>query len=295
MISVSVPCSCGEFIQGKIGIDDALISCPIDIYSTAIIKRGKQTTKLLEKVQKAIEATINYYDVDKEVLSDLSIDINTSLPYGKGYATSTSEMVAVIVAISKYLKKEITPIEVAQICVAIEPTDSIMFKGIALFKHLKCELLDSVDLKIPYNIAILELAESISTVGLREQGAFKIDTRDSTDIFKTFLLGISNKKIDYIRNSMLSSALGNQNILEKKFIKEINEMAILDNAIGINVAHSGSIVGVMFECEKNMEKFIEKFRTSTYSKLYCKIRKTKVVSGGWIINSDSGGSNGFNN
>jgi len=295
MISVSVPCSCGEFVQGRIGCDEALISCPIDIYSTAIVRQGVQKLELLEKVEKAIKSTMLYYNIDEKRLLEIEIEIDTPLPYGKGYATSTSEMVAVIVAVSKYFGEFITPIEVARLCVEIEPTDSVMFKGIALFKHLKCELVELIDQGFTCNIAILELEDCISTVRLRNEGAFDQNIEDSELLFSKFILGLKSENYDIVRESMLNSALRNQCVLEKKYLSEINDMALLFSAIGINVAHSGSIIGVMFESEINLEKFIEAFKVTSYSKLYSKIRKTKVISGGWIINSECGGCNGSNN
>lgn len=285
MISVSVPCSCGEFVQGRIGYDEALISCPIDIYSTATIKVGKQKLELLEKVKKAIKATTAYYDIDEKELEKIAIEIETPLPYGKGYATSTSEMVAVIVVVAKYFGKVITPIEVARLCVGIEPTDSVMFKGLALFKHLKCELVEVIDQDFLHNIVILELEDCISTVNLRNEGAFDQNVEDSKINFSNFISGVKNKNLDLVRKSMFSSALLNQSVLEKKYLSEINDMALFFGAIGINVAHSGSIIGVMFESESNVEKFIESFKVTTYSKLYSKVRKAKVISGGWIINT----------
>lgn len=295
MISVMVPCSCGEFIQGKYGSEEALISCPIDIYSIARVSEGTQNTKLLAKVNKAIESICIHCKIDKKVIDKLSIDVSTPLPYGKGYATSTSEMVAVMVAIAKYFEKTITACEIAKLCAKIEPTDSVMFSNISIFKHLSGDIILDLQADLDLDIVILELEETVNTINFRNEGAFNIVREDLKNTFVDFFNGIKNKNNDLIKKSMYKSAILNQSILEKKYFNEINDMAIDYNSIGINVAHSGSLIGVMFENREYAKKFERDFNLSKYANYYSKVRIAKVINGGWIIKNDSGGNNGFNN
>lgn len=294
MISVSVPCSCGEFIQGKFDGEEALISCPINIYSVVSVKKGVQKTHILEKSKKAIELVSKYYNLNYEMVSNLSIDIQTPLPHGKGYATSTAEIAGVIIAIATYFGKKISPIEVARLCVLIEPTDSTMFNNISLFKHLKGELVESVDLNNTYEIVILELENYVSTTELRNMGAFNNKYDDSTLNFSDFLSAIKDRDYKKMRSSMMKSAISNQIVLKKPYLNEISQMSNLYKAIGVNIAHSGSLIGVLFENAKEANLFEEEFKKTNYKIFYKTIRRAKVISGGWKIDLIDGGSKEWN-
>ncbi len=283
MISVSVPCSCGEFVQGKLDGDDALISCPIDIYSTVTIKEGFQEKELLSKVKRAIYATLKFHEIDTSKLKNMSIEVETPLPYGKGYATSSSEMTAAIVAVSTFFKKKISPMEVARICVEIEPTDGIMFEGIALFKHINCKLLEVIRLKDFFEIVILESKQAYDTVELRDRGLFNIEDMDMSFEFNSLIKSLKYSNSSMMDKAMYRSALLNQGVINKEYLKEIRDMALKYGAIGVNIAHSGSLIGVIFKEKTNTIDFINKFEASEYSKPYSKLRKARIINGGWII------------
>lgn len=288
MIKVKVPCSCGEFVQGLMGSAEALISCPIDIFSVITIEEATKEKKqihrpLLPKTEKALSKAIEYFDISAEEQDSIFITIDTPLPYGKGYATSTAEIAGVIVGVGKYFDKTISEEDLAKLCIEIEPTDSTIFSDFVLFRHLIGEIVDKAECIVPLYVVILELDREIDTVEARNSGLFNNVTVDSEINFMKFLRGMIYRDLDQIGESITSSARLNQSILEKPYLESIISLAVGHHAVGVNVAHSGSLVGVFFKTIENADEFEYMFMTTDYFKEYTVVRRAKTISGGYTF------------
>ncbi|MBS4535491.1 hypothetical protein GOQ29_07635 [Clostridium sp. D2Q-14] len=285
MIVTRCPGSCGELIQGIIFGGEKLISYPINCYSYVKISEGKRDNELLySKAYKAIENVFNYFKEDIDFSKKLKIEINSDIPIGKGMASSTADLGATILATSKYLGKNISDEEIAKICTKIEPTDSTVFSDITLFDHLKASYFKRYGRNFKYKVLILEGKYVIDTINFRKIDKSHILDGNISNVrkaLKDIEIGIENNDIKKVGEGAILSALANEDILKKPGLEIIIERALKFGAYGLNIAHSGSVIGIIFE-DKYFDKevFIENIKKEDFMNDYINIREYETVNCG---------------
>ena len=149
--SVSVPCTCGELFQGALDGEPCLVSCPIDVFSTAHITDNKPTS--IRPHGKKVERALDW--ITERSGHKIEMEINNPLPVGRGYGTSTADIGAALFAANQALSLDLTASEASQIAVKIEPTDSTLFSGLTLFAHRTGNFNVSLELHHPQNLLFL--------------------------------------------------------------------------------------------------------------------------------------------
>ena len=137
-ITVSVPGTCGELIQGWYAPwnEAVLVSCPIDRYSTVTVRL--ETTPRTDtppgcvKMQQAARLLL-----DTLGRPDLgaTIWLDSELKIGRGMASSTADIVGVMVGLTLALGQSLSPGELARLVCQVEPSDSVMFNGLAMLAY----------------------------------------------------------------------------------------------------------------------------------------------------------------
>ncbi|HHY95117.1 MAG TPA: hypothetical protein GX513_08930 [Firmicutes bacterium] len=141
------PLTCGELVQGTLGGRHFLVSCPIDVYTRAevsLYRAGPDVSRAAAallpplppgagaKASRAVQLTLA--SLGKEDIQ-ARVRLTRFFPPGKGLGTSTADILATAQATAQALGCRLTPSELARIALAIEPSDSTMFPGLALFDH----------------------------------------------------------------------------------------------------------------------------------------------------------------
>ncbi len=286
MIQAIAPASCGELVQGWLLGGEKLISYSIDCYSYVELKERKPTNiNWYKKSYQMLNNVFQYYKIENDkMINCLELGIKSDIPIGKGMASSTADLVATALAVATYLGKNITQEEIASLCVAIEPTDSTVFSEITLFDHLKGDFIKNYG-KLPCcKVLLLEGKEMINTLDFRKINRDEKLIRQEgklNNALKHFEKGMELKNLYHIGKAATVSAVANQEILHKVGLEEIIEMAVKMGAYGVNVAHSGSVVGILYQ-EKgfDLEKFTDEFNNKEYRVNYTNIKSYNIVEGG---------------
>ena len=257
---IKIPGSCGEFVQGFFRGEPILITCPIKKFSTVEISDkffeisglGEKSLQMLEKVLKKFSAERNF-----------GIKLTSELPQGKGMASSSADLAAVATAVSKFFGKDLSAKEISTLAAEIEPTDGIFFEGIAAMNPLTGKFIKKIFLPCKLKTAVFDYGGKIDTVTFKKRGDFEIS------------------RLEEILNFDLveKSAFANQKILFKPFLKEISDFAKSLGAVGVNVAHSGTVAGIFFREE---DKFADK-KISEIAKKFDFIKFltfTEIIDGG---------------
>jgi L-threonine kinase len=97
----------------------------------------------------------------------------------------------------------------------------------------------------------------------------------------SFERGIKEKDLRELGRASTISALANQRILHKEGVEELQEISEILGAAGINVAHTGTVVGIIYtEGEFDLEKFKSIIKKEPYMKNCSSIKDYKIVAGG---------------
>ena len=250
IIKVLVPGSCGELAQGWKDGQPFMITCPIGLYSRALVTdRTSAKTGLGKKAELALKTTVSYMGFDN---FPLGLALESQLPTGKGMAASTADIVAVIQAVSAAIDEELEPEEIAEIAAGIEPTDGIFYPGIVRMNYMTGELLQSYGNAPKMIIAMFDTGGTINTIEFHsEYHGHENSPQELLDAIEELDRDFSAQQIGKVATL---SALANQRLVHKPQLEEIIEYAQSLGALGVNVAHSGTMMGVLFAADESMDK-----------------------------------------
>lgn len=288
-ICVSAPGSCGELIQGTLEGQNFLVSCPINMYSNIIVTKLQENSRsasLETKGQLALYHTLKYLKI-----SDFhySLSIYSQLPKGKGMASSSADISAICQAVAITNGKNLEPNEIAKIAAKIEPTDGIFYKDLVLFDHINGINLDTLGMCPPISILIFDLGGEINTLEFNSRDDLillnqskEIEVKQALKMIKQ---GIEESNSSLIGQGATLSAKANQKILYKPYLEQFIEINAKYDGIGVNIAHSGTILGMMFDQARQ-----EKMKAClTFVKQYFPtikfIKQVQIISGGLVVKS----------
>ena len=279
---VRTPGSCGEFIQGVYGGQEMLISYGINLYSDVIFREGAYEPNIMgQKTAQAIDLFFEKTSSSRELLSRYQIEVCNQIPLGKGMASSTADIAGVLYGLYYLYELSVSPEEIAKLCVAVEPTDSIIFEPTTLFDHINGEKVASFPWLIALDVLVLEPDYQINTTDFRKAKKEQISKKSPSHALALFKEGVAKKSIEKICEATFLSAMENQEILEKPYLTEIYDIVRRYGCYGLNVAHSGSVVGILMNKKcvdmKGLLKDLEdKGCLSYYKKQYV----VKMIPGG---------------
>jgi L-threonine kinase len=290
MIGIAkAPAACGELVQGTLDGRSFHISCPIDLYSQVKVLLTGDSPEGSEKIvgasekwktKEAIRKTLEFFG--KENLR-VHFEIHSQIPLGKGMASSTADIGAACLATASALGGKIGPQEIARIALSIEPTDGTLFEGVAIFDH-KNGMLSKILGKAPdMEILVVDLGGEVDTLEFNKRDFSRINQARKREIKEALRLveeGIRDVNPALIARGATMSAFGNQKILPKPELEKVWFLARAAGAVGINVAHSGTVIGILGEAKRlDFRRLRSSLENSKIGKIFY---ETRIVDGGLI-------------
>ncbi len=282
-IKVSVPGSCGELVQGTREGVPFLVTCPVDLYTHVIVTdRTREMTGLGAKAQAALRRVLRYLG---EETFPYGLALASELPIGKGMASSSADIAAVCFAAAAALDRPLTAPEVSRIAAGIEPTDGVFFPGIVRLNHMTGECLESLGVFPSLKIAVFDTGGAVDTLEFHQRKDLARLSRANEERTDVALTRLSHPEdAAAIAQAATESALANQSILPKRDLAAIIERARSQGALGVNAAHSGTILGVLFPpdtgpatVETCVHRLAEDFPHLDY------LQSVRLISGGYTV------------
>ena len=246
-----------------------MVTCPIDMYSTATVelwpaaipaasgvipasptlipaKSGIHGPPDSPKACRAVRRTLDYLDIAG---MEGRLWLDSLLPRGKGMASSTADVSAAIVATAAALGRKLSPEQIAEIALGVEPSDGVMFPDIAVFDHRKGRIARSLGQPPAMRVLILDFGGGVDTL--------EFNRADRDDVLKNLAPkmaeavsliedGISRGDPLRIGRGATLSAQANQQVLFNPHLESAVELSREVGAVGVNVAHSGTVIGMLF-------------------------------------------------
>lgn len=285
-VTVKVPGSCGELIQGMMGEVNFLVTCPVNCYSLVSIKKnnsGNISVNVSGKIKllSAVHETIKMYNLDNE--SGYEIILESDLPIGKGMASSTADMTAAIIATGIINNKYFSENEIAKILLKIEPSDGIFYQGVVAFDHIHGSYYEKVGDSFKANFLIYDYGGEVDTIKFNSDPDLKRKNIEKIPVIEKayFMIKESfvNKDIKKLGEAITLSSLENQKILYKENLEDIIKLAYSCDAYGVNIAHSGTLIGILND-EKTQTENLKTTIKEKYPKLTL-LGNFQMVNGGF--------------
>ena len=257
--TVRAPGVCGELVQGMLGEAYFLVTCPVDFFSRVQVQLFQDGPKMAapdgcSKSVAALGATLVYLG-----RGDLSakLSINNPIPRSKGMGSSSADVAATIAATSLALGVELSPQAIAEIALSVEPTDGVMFPGIALFDHREGSMAETLGPAPPMEIVALDFGGTVDTLEFNavdrraKWRSIEAETSSALELVRT---GLEQSDPALVGRGSTISALASQEVLPKPRLSAVNQFAQDVGAVGVNVGHSGTIIGVLLDARQRRGK-----------------------------------------
>ena len=258
---VRAPGVCGELVQGMIGDSHFLVTCPIDYFARARVtlhRTGDGIDAPLDcpKSEAALRATLNCLGHGQ--LSG-KLTISSPIPRSKGMGSSSADVTATIAATALALGEELTPENMARIALSVEPSDGVMFPGIALFDHREGRIIQVLGPPPPMEIVALDFGGTVDTlefnaVDRRSQWkSIQAEVDEALGLVKT---GIEEQDPGLIGRGSSISSRASQAVHFKPQLSEVLDFAESVGAAGVNVGHSGTVIGILLDARERTGKSV---------------------------------------
>lgn len=284
MAVAQCPASCGELIQGWILGSEKLVSCPVDWYSTVEVDYGSPRTDERPLSRAMVDRLLNYWRYPAELSKEIRIDIYSTIPVAKGMASSTADIAATAVATAHHLGHPLDETTLAQLCVSLEPTDSTLFRQLTLFDHNTAETQIACCSQPELDLLVLESPETLLTTDYHRLPRLEKLHAHSAALQQAWGKIQQACETDNPRRmgeAATLSAIASQHLLPKPGFDALLALVEECDLYGLNVAHSGSVVGLMLDRERHdieyLQRRLEEKRLTEY---WPELHLLRMVQGG---------------
>jgi uncharacterized protein involved in propanediol utilization len=256
----------GELLQGMFDdgtgrIRRALVTLPLPglgsraVFYPSDYHWGIVGTPELTKVRRAAILALREFTAHPSPVKGGQVEIASDVPRGIGMGSSTSDVTATIRAVADYHGVSLSAEDVARLAVMAEcASDSIMIDDrVVLFAHREGVVLETLGQRLPPMVVVgcdTDPGARVDTVAFppAEYTANEIDTFGAlrTALRRAVATGDSA----LLGHVATASALLNQRYLPKPVLDELLAIGRRHGAVGVQVAHSGTVAGLIFDPRK---------------------------------------------
>jgi uncharacterized protein involved in propanediol utilization len=259
------PAHHGEILQGVFYDHEgrllrALVTMPTRIHVTraAFIPSSRPAIAVhAEEKSKAKAAARLALSVLSDTVCGGDLFLSSHCPIGWGLGSSTSDVVATLRAVADALEVELLPSDIGRLAVMSETaSDSIMFEESAvLFAQRRGYVIEAFVNPLPtFLVASINTDSSRSGVSTLDQ-PLPLYSGEEISTFSALRdrlrLAIAENNRKSVAEVATASARINNRYLPKPHIERIIEVALGHGALGVQVAHSGSVVGLLFDPDEH--------------------------------------------
>ncbi|MFE5097485.1 kinase [Streptomyces sp. NPDC056638] len=243
----------GELLQGVLPEEDGdfLVTLPVARWASARFELDLNDSELTVRPahkKKALRLTsMILEDIGHPLGGVLRID--STLPEGKGLASSSADLVATARAVANALDEPMPPTRIESYLARIEPTDGVLYPSIVAFHHRRVRLR-----------ARLGSLPSMAVVGVDEGGAVDTvafnaipkpftaaDKREYARLLDRVTGAIAARDLADVGRVATASARMNQTLRFKWSLEPVVDICERVGGLGVVVGHSGTTLGILLD------------------------------------------------
>ena len=282
--TVRAPGVCGELVQGMLDQVNFLVTCPVDFYARATVtvdgkSSGVETPSDCPKSSAALRATLAHLGRDG---IGARLDLSSPIPRSKGLGSSSADVVATVAATGLALGTELSPQTIARIALSVEPSDGVMFPGIALFDHLEGSIVETLGPPPPMEIVALDFGGTVDTVefnAVDRRTQWQAIQAEVEEALRLVRIGIQEQNPWTVGRGASISARASREVMPKPKLADVLEFAEAVGAAGVNVGHSGTIMGVLLDARERRGKSVFHLAREAFPEAV-QVHHFRLVSGG---------------
>lgn len=282
---MKAPATCGELVQGAIDGQDWLVNCPIDLFASATVYASATPGLYLSNPQQFHKI----YDAVRLLAQACRLELHyrvtvaSDIPRSKGMASSTADISAALAAICHSAHISLPADVFARLLAEVEPSDCIHFPGIAHVNHLTGELFALMPPPRDLQVLAVDCGGEVETLQFDRERARSIYKQHRTRIASALALlkrGLYAPNPLWVAAAATESAALSQLIHDKPQFHDLVAIAREVGALGVNCAHSGSILGVLYRAGVRLEERLVARIERTFGTDVAIVGNFNIIGGG---------------
>ncbi len=287
------PGTCGELVQGMTGGSHFLVTCPINQFSraTATLRipqtgpPGISVTGIchLSKTERAVTIALQQLAAPAGMASlNAEITIANPIPAGKGMGSSSADIAAAVGAVGIAAGRPFSPESISKIALSVEPTDGVMFPGIALFDHRCGSVAESLGMPPPMEAIVVDTGGTVDTLEYNEIDRtlqWKKIAASTDEALALVREGVRRADVELVGRGATISARAGHPPEVAEWVERAAAFADEEGTAGINVAHSGTVVGILLDARQRRSKPVYRRALGAFADAES-VQHFRVIGGG---------------
>ncbi|GAA3348510.1 kinase [Amorphoplanes nipponensis] len=243
----------GELLQGVLPEDDGdfLVTLPVARWTMARFQQTPGSRRLAvwpPHKSKALRLTAMIMeDVPDPVGGLLTID--STLPEGKGLASSSADLVATARAVGNALGVPMPPTRIEAYLARIEPTDGVLYPAIVAFHHRSVRLRARLGSLPSMAVVSIDEGGAVDTVAFNRipKPFTAADRREYAALLAELTDAVAAQDLTAVGRIATRSAQMNQVLRHKRSLPAMIEICRAVGGLGVVVGHSGTTLGILLD------------------------------------------------
>ncbi|NED83426.1 kinase [Streptomyces sp. SID11233] len=177
------------------------------------------------------------------------LTVESTLPEGKGLASSSADLVATARAVANALGEPMPPRRIETLLARIEPTDGVLYPGIVAFYHRRVALHSKLGPLPPMSVVGVDEGGEIDTVAFNRipKPFSAADREEYARLLARMTTAVAGADLAEVGAVTTRSALMNQVLRPKRMLTSLIDICGQVGGLGVVVGHSGTSLGVLLD------------------------------------------------
>lgn len=290
------PGTWGELVQGTVDGTDVLVTCPVNLHVLALARSEapgvpcysrpplRPATVATGELWRGPSARSRVCQALAELPGSGRVRLRSPLRPGAGMGSSTADLCAALAAAAAALDVMLTPAELFARCLRLEPSDGLMFPGIALVDHRRGTRVERWGPPPPLVILGIDPGGQVDTAAFNARPDLTAANRRKAAVVRAAVdlarQAVAAGDAAALAAAATASAAAHQAILPNPLWARASALARECGALGVNVAHSGTVLGVLLDPHRHDALAI---RSWLQPRLGLPVRVLRLVGGGVTV------------
>jgi L-threonine kinase len=248
----------GELLQGALpgpgeadGESRFLVTLPVARWSSAWFELRPAgqglTVSPAGKTKAALLAETLLTELGHPVAG--SLHLRSSIPEGKGMASSSADLVATARAVMAVGNRSVSARRLGAILAAIEPTDGVMHPGIVAFDHRRGVHLQTLGRLPELQVVAVDQGGRVDTIAFnqRSAGYGRAERRRYERLLGRLGRAVAGGDLAAVGGISTESAERNQSRMPNRNFAELREICRSVGSLGLVACHSGTMIGLLLD------------------------------------------------
>ena len=250
------PGVCGVLAQGVLGDMPFSVTCPVDFFSRVRVELSEDGPGVAapddcRKIVAAVRRTLANL---RRAKLRAEVRVSSPIPRGRGLGSSSADLSAAIAATAMALGEVLSPYDIAQIALSVEPTGGVMMPGLALFDHRAGMVRETLGAPPPVEIVALDFGGTPGSSLDDTTPRWKAVADRTDEALGLLRRGVDEQSPALVGQGATMAAEAAARIEPRPRLEELAAFARGVGAVGVNGGHREGVSGVLLDATQRRGK-----------------------------------------